>query len=94
MGITTDTRGGMRSLDTVGSVIRPSTRASQQEFHRDTSHHATRPPAIMHPRGSHGTAACDQLLREQARIAAVLADLPESWANVRKVLNERQAIVG
>ena len=37
--------------------------------------------------------ACDQLLRERARIAAVLADLPASWANVRKVLNELQAIV-
>jgi hypothetical protein len=38
--------------------------------------------------------ACDQLLRERARIAAALADLPASWANVRKVLNELQAIVG
>ena len=37
--------------------------------------------------------ACDQLLRERARIAAVLADLPASWANVRNVLNELQAIV-
>jgi hypothetical protein len=37
--------------------------------------------------------ACDQLLRERARIAAVLHDLPASWANVRKVLNELQAIV-
>ena len=37
--------------------------------------------------------ACDQLLRERARIAAVLADLPASWASVRKVLNELQAIV-
>ena len=37
--------------------------------------------------------ACDQLLRERARIAAVLADLPDSWANVRKVLNELQAII-
>ncbi len=37
--------------------------------------------------------ACDQLLRERARIAEVLADLPASWANVRKVLNELQAIV-
>ncbi len=39
--------------------------------------------------------ACDQLLRERARIAAVLADLPASWAaSVRKMLNELQAIVG
>jgi hypothetical protein len=38
--------------------------------------------------------ACDQLLRERARIAAVLADLPASWGQVRKVLNELQAIVG
>jgi hypothetical protein len=37
--------------------------------------------------------ACDQLLRERARIAAVLADLPASWAQVRKVLNELQLIV-
>jgi hypothetical protein len=39
-------------------------------------------------------AELDQLLRERARIAAVLADLPASWAQVRKVLNELQAIVG
>ena len=39
-------------------------------------------------------AALDQLLREQARIAALLADLPASWGSVRKVLNELQAIVG
>ena len=32
--------------------------------------------------------SCDQLLRERARIAAVLADLPASWGQVRKVLNE------
>jgi hypothetical protein len=38
--------------------------------------------------------ACDQLLRERAKIAAVLADLPASWAQVRKTLNELQAIVG
>ncbi len=38
--------------------------------------------------------ACDQLLRERARIVAVLADLPASWAQVRKTLNELQAIVG
>jgi hypothetical protein len=37
--------------------------------------------------------ACDQLLRERARIAAVLADLPASWSQVRKVLNELRAIV-
>jgi hypothetical protein len=37
--------------------------------------------------------ACDQLLRERERIAAALADLPASWAQVRKVLNELQAIV-
>lgn len=37
--------------------------------------------------------ACYQLLRERARIAAVLADLPASWGQVRKVLNELQAIV-
>jgi acetate kinase len=37
--------------------------------------------------------ACDQLLRERARIAVVLADLPASWANVRKVLNELQTMV-
>jgi hypothetical protein len=39
-------------------------------------------------------ATCDQLLRERARIAAVMADLPASWSQVRKVLNELQAIVG
>jgi hypothetical protein len=38
--------------------------------------------------------ACDQLLRERARLVATLADLPASWSNVRKVLNELQAIVG
>ena len=38
--------------------------------------------------------ACDQLLRERARIVAALADLPASWGQVRKVLNELQAIVG
>ena len=38
--------------------------------------------------------ACDQLLRERAWIAVVLADLPASWGQVRKVLNELQAIVG
>ena len=37
--------------------------------------------------------ACDQLIRERARIVAVLADLPASWSNVRKVLNELQTIV-
>ena len=37
--------------------------------------------------------ACDQLLRERARIAGVLADLPSSWAEVRRSLNELQAIV-
>lgn len=37
--------------------------------------------------------ACDQLLRERARIAAVLADLPVSWGQVRKSLNEIQMIV-
>jgi hypothetical protein len=37
--------------------------------------------------------ACDQLLRERARIMATLADLPDSWLKVRKVLNELQAIV-
>jgi hypothetical protein len=37
--------------------------------------------------------ARDQLLRERARIARLLADLPASWTNVRKVLNELQAIV-
>lgn len=37
--------------------------------------------------------ACDQLLRERARIAVVLAELPVSWSTVRKVLNELQAIV-
>ena len=37
--------------------------------------------------------ACDQLLRERARIAAALADLPPSWSQVRKVLNELQAIL-
>ena len=36
---------------------------------------------------------CDQLMRERARIAELLADLPASWANVRSVLNELQAIV-
>jgi hypothetical protein len=38
-------------------------------------------------------AALEQLLRERARIAALLADLPESWTKVRGVLNELQAIV-
>ncbi len=37
--------------------------------------------------------ACDQLLRERARIAAALADLPASWGQVRRVLNELHAIV-
>ena len=36
---------------------------------------------------------CEQLLRERARIAELLAELPTSWSNVRKVLNELQAIV-
>ncbi|HEX2785150.1 MAG TPA: hypothetical protein VHN36_16320 [Ilumatobacteraceae bacterium] len=35
----------------------------------------------------------DQLLRERQRIVELLADLPASWTNVRKVLNELQAIV-
>lgn len=38
--------------------------------------------------------ACDQLLRERARITEALAVLPASWGQVRKVLNELQAIVG
>ena len=37
---------------------------------------------------------CDQLLRERDRIAAALADLPASFRQVRRVLNELQAIVG
>ena len=37
--------------------------------------------------------ACRPVLREWARIAVPLADLPASWS-VRKVLNELQAIVG
>ena len=37
--------------------------------------------------------ACDQLLRERARIAAVLAELPASWGQVRRTLNDLQAIV-
>ena len=37
--------------------------------------------------------ACNQLLVERARIAALLADLPASWSSVRNVLNELQAIV-
>jgi hypothetical protein len=37
--------------------------------------------------------ACGQLLSERQRIAALLADLPDSWSNVRKVLNELQSIV-
>jgi hypothetical protein len=37
--------------------------------------------------------ACDQLLRERTRIAALLADLPASWGRVRTVLNELQTIV-
>ena len=56
-----------------------------------------RRPAAMAPLSSDEAfrvlEACGQLLRERARIAAVLADLPASWANVRKVLNELQAIV-
>ncbi len=58
------------------------------------------------PRSRDGTGPCLGLLavgvstvvdhtpRAGSRIAAVLADLPASWANVRKVLNELQAIVG
>jgi hypothetical protein len=38
--------------------------------------------------------ACNQLLSERARIAAVLDDLPTSWATVRAALNELRAIVG
>lgn len=38
--------------------------------------------------------ACDQLLRERARIAELAADLSASWTAVRKALNELQAIVG
>ena len=38
--------------------------------------------------------ACNQLLNERARIAALLADLPASWSSARNVLNELQAIVG
>jgi hypothetical protein len=37
--------------------------------------------------------ACDELLKERARIAALLADLPASWSNVRKVLNELHTLV-
>lgn len=37
--------------------------------------------------------ACDQLLRERERIADLLANLPASWGEVRKTLNELQAIV-
>ena len=37
--------------------------------------------------------ACDQLMRERVRIAAILADLPASWTEVRRSLNELQAIV-
>jgi hypothetical protein len=38
--------------------------------------------------------ACDQLLRERTRIVELLADLPSSWANVRKMLNELQSVLG
>ena len=37
--------------------------------------------------------AFDELLRERARIAAVLSDLPASWSQVRKMLNELQALL-
>ena len=37
--------------------------------------------------------ACEELLRERARIVELLGGLPASWSNVRKVLNELQAIV-
>lgn len=37
---------------------------------------------------------CDHLLRERARIVDLLAGLPPSWANVRKVLNELQTLIG
>ena len=37
--------------------------------------------------------ACDQLLRERARIAALLADLPTSWTKVRKLLNELETMM-
>jgi hypothetical protein len=33
------------------------------------------------------------MLRERERIAVVLADLPASWSQVRKMLNELQALV-
>lgn len=59
---------------------------------------AIRRSAAMAPLSSDEAArvleTCDQLLRERARIAAALADLPASWGQVRKVLNELQAIVG
>ena len=37
--------------------------------------------------------ACAELTRERAEIAAVLAELPTSWASVRKALNELQRLV-
>lgn len=35
-----------------------------------------------------------ELMHERARIAAVLAELPTSWASVRAALNELQRLVG
>ena len=55
--------------------------------------HAIAPAPLSSDEAFRVLEACDQLLRERARIATVLADLPASWANVRKVLNELQAIV-
>jgi len=38
--------------------------------------------------------ACDRLVRERARIANVLAELPTSFGAVRAALNELQTLVG
>jgi hypothetical protein len=37
--------------------------------------------------------ACAQMAQERAQIAAVLAELPTSWRNVRAALNELQRLV-
>jgi hypothetical protein len=37
---------------------------------------------------------CAQMAQERVRIAAVLAELPTSWRNVRAALNELRRLVG
>ena len=38
--------------------------------------------------------ACAEMARERERMAAALAQLPSSWQQVRKVLNDLHRIVG